>query len=99
MCGNAQVEQWEKLKVALPCSELEMPFSQCTSMHREDTFVAENCFTLLIGYATGKQSQTRTRTRGATAAPIAKPYLEQTACGIICIERTIRATNNASVMY
>uniref|UniRef100_A0A7C9A6A4 Uncharacterized protein n=1 Tax=Opuntia streptacantha TaxID=393608 RepID=A0A7C9A6A4_OPUST len=33
MCGNAQVEQWEKLKVALPCSELEMPFSQCTSMH------------------------------------------------------------------
>lgn len=35
--------------------------------------------TLLIGYATGKQIQTRTLTNGATVAPIAKPYLEQTA--------------------
>lgn len=29
--------------------------------------------TLLIGHATGKQIQTRTRTNGATVAPIAKP--------------------------
>lgn len=29
--------------------------------------------TLLIGHATGEQIQTRTRTNGATVAPIAKP--------------------------
>lgn len=40
--------------------------------------------TLLIGYATGKQTQTRTRTNGATDAPIASPYLVQTDWGMIC---------------
>ena len=39
----------------------------------------ENINTLLIGYATGKQMHTRILTTGATAAPIARPYLEQTA--------------------
>lgn len=39
--------------------------------------------TLLIGYATGKHTHTRTRTTGATVAPIAKPYREQIDCGII----------------
>ena len=29
--------------------------------------------TLLIGHATGKQTKTRTRTNGATVAPMAKP--------------------------
>lgn len=43
--------------------------------------------TLLIGYATGKQIQTRIRTNGATVAPIANPYREQTDCGIICTSR------------
>lgn len=35
--------------------------------------------TLLIGYATGKQTHTRILTTGAAAAPIARPYLEQKA--------------------
>lgn len=46
--------------------------------------------TLLIGYATGKQIQTRTRTNGATVDPIAKPYREQTDCGIICTSKVNR---------
>lgn len=29
--------------------------------------------TLLIGHATGKQTKTRTRTKGATVAPMARP--------------------------
>lgn len=32
-----------------------------------------NLLTLLIGHATGKQTKTRTRTKGATVAPMAKP--------------------------
>lgn len=32
--------------------------------------------------------QTRTRTTGATAAPIANPYLEQRDCGIICLHNS-----------
>lgn len=40
--------------------------------------------TLLIGNAIGKQMQTRTRTIGAVAAPMASPYLEQRDCGMIC---------------
>lgn len=40
--------------------------------------------TLLIGYAMGKHMNISTRTRGATVAPTAKPYLVQTDCGMIC---------------
>jgi hypothetical protein len=42
---------------------------------------------LLIGNATGKQIQTRTRTNGATVEPIAKPYREQTDWGMICLHK------------
>lgn len=42
--------------------------------------------TLLIGKATGKHMHTSTRTKGATDAPIAKPYREQTDWGIIFIQ-------------
>lgn len=40
---------------------------------------------MLIGYATGKQIHTSTRTTGATAAPIARPYREQTDWGMIYV--------------
>nr|GMD56748.1 hypothetical protein Iba_chr11eCG6120 [Ipomoea batatas] len=33
--------------------------------------------------ATGNQNHMRTRTAGATAAPMAKPYLEQTDCELV----------------
>jgi len=44
---------------------------------------SSNFVTLLIGKATGKHTHTSTRTKGATDAPIAKPYREQTDWGII----------------
>lgn len=44
--------------------------------------------TLLIGYATGKQIHTSKRTTGTTAAPMARPYREQTDWGMIYIHNT-----------
>ena len=41
-------------------------------------------FTLATGYATGKQITINIRTIQIKLAPIASPYLEQRAWGIIC---------------
>lgn len=64
--------------------EISSPHHSGLHDNRMNTESAISIYTLLIGNATGKQIQTRTRTNGATLAPMTKPYREQTDCGMIC---------------
>lgn len=57
------------------------------------SWLSKKCRTLLIGYDSGRKTRTSSRTKGDNFAPILSPYLEHTACGIICIAKKEKHRN------